>query len=820
MMGPDLEFVSEVRTLIDAIRGDLADWDDQFYPATPDMDLIQRLFRSLHSLKGLSASVGLQNAASLAHALEGYLDDFRMGRRPLFAGACDLLSRAVTVLESLANDCPDAVSRSMEIMTMLEEEAVRSRIPMEEPQPSPPDLDEELLQALTAFEAHRLQTCLAQGKDVFLFHCCIPLSDLHTALAGFEECLRAQGEYIATIPGMTGDDGRIDFHLLFSGPIPGNISEHFPAAYRLRVRGVSNQTSRNPPRPAASDRRDGVVSSGGVRIDCGKLEEMLEVCKCLVLEQGHLKRRFQQLSHGDAVETGEVLERSFREMERGLLRLQRSLNDARMVPVRYLFQRMSRVVRSARNDADKRVRLVMRGNEVPLDRGVLEALQEPLLHLVRNAVDHGIEPMEERIACGKPAEGTIVLEARLRGGQITLEVRDDGRGIDPERVRNRALALGMLDADEACSEHRLYDLLFQPGFSTREAVSEVSGRGIGMDVVRCRLDSLCGQVKIDSRHGRGTGITMILPVHKTIMPVLVVKVLDRSFALALESVRSVKPYVSGAGKEIDGEAPVATPLPMLDLERHFFGGKRTVAHPAYLVTVGWGDEDAGIIVDGLPARREAVVRPFDRLLRQIPGFSAVAELINAGPVLLLDPGYLIDAARGCDPSGDIRSAGSVEVGRGVPTRDCRDERPPENKGNLISLFVGGDEYALDIMDVVEIIEDAEWIPVPRASSFVGGIFLWRDRIVPVMDIGARLGVGRPHENCSGTLFVCHCGDQKIAVVVERMGQRLHVGRENDDLSVNLLPETVRPFLARVARNDGRVIGIFNLAAILDYPVTV
>lgn len=851
-MDADLEFVSEAEQLLEAVRRDLDVLSEQLARKSLNAILLDSLFRSLHSLKGLSASVGLQQTTRLAHHLETCLDNLRMGRQQATAHLVELLDESVTLLDDLVHRRPGSEALCTRMLSRLEAACTADIVSSDSVLQPPANLDPDLYRSLTVFESQQLQRCLAAGQKVFLISCCLPVSAIGTALPEFEQLLRNHGQLIATIPGGPRDSGGIDFYWLFCGSIHPDLGKYLPAEYRMRLRvieaGGTKQTAAavSQRSPVSKNSAELSTSSQVIRVESQALDELLEISKNLMLGQGQLKRYFQQITDGGQTELAEVVARSFQEMERGLFRLQRSLNDARMIPVRYLFQRMTRVVRAAERGTGKRVRLVMRGNDVPLDRGVLERLYEPLLHLVRNAIDHGIELPDERVSRGKPAEGTLVLDASQRGGQVVIRVRDDGRGIDLQQVQARAYGLGIVKQGETLTNQQLYELLVQPGFSTSTEVTEISGRGVGMDVVRCQMESLCGMVDIDTRTGAGTCMTLTLPVHKTIMSVLVVIVSGRAYAMSLEGVSCVKPFAPDCEKVAENVilSEGREPLPLLDLRGYFHEPSACAKNASFLVVVGVGSRQVGLIVEGLMGRREAVIRPFDALLRQVPGFSAVAELVGTGPVLLLDLAYLIrqvacptqvqsTCLNGFDPmttsalpfiaeapvhitdelnaaslNGNHDSCVTPETG-GVGAR-----------GNFISFFLGGNEYALDIMEVVEIIERIDWIPVPRAPSFVSGVILWRDQIVPVLDVASRMGIAGSSEPGFGTVLVSNFGDQKVAIAVERLGQLFHDPYGVETATESVLSQNDNPFFAGVIRRKGQDIGVLNISALLDLSVTL
>lgn len=842
MIDPDLEFVSEAEDLLEAARGDLAEWGDRIDSGAVDSALVGRLFRSMHSLKGVTATVGLHQASRLAHEAEELLDRLRTGRQQIDHFLLDSLSESIMLLDGLVHGRTDAVSRCQEMIDLLKAVLQGRRAPSQTLRPPSANLDPDLFQALTATECHRLQTCLEQEREVFLISCSLPMSSVQAMLPDVEHLLRSHGELLATIPGVPGEAGNIDFHLLFSGCLPDNPADQLPKEYRMRVRSVSSHGT--SPAPAGDpSRQPAAASAPVVRIDSEKLDSLLEISKNLLLQQGQLKRLFQQCVREGASQASEVLERSFLDVERNLIRLQRSLNDARMVPVGFLFQRMTRVLRAAERQAGKQVRLEMRGKDVALDRQVLEQLHEPLLHLVRNAVDHGIEAPRERLAGGKPAQGLVILEARQQSGQIALEVRDDGRGIDLSKVRARAKALGMVKDADQLSEQQLFDLLFAPGFTTRHATTELSGRGVGMDVVRSQLEALGGLVTIESRPGAGSGITLILPVHKTIMPVLVVSVAGRPYALGLDAVRHVQPCSPAEIEPSESEAldREKACLPHLDLRTYLHAVPDGGRASPYLVVIGLGDNRASLLVDDLQGRREAVIRPFDTLLKQLAGFCGVAELVDAEAVLLLDPGHLIREVKGmnqlrlepqpciggedgsaeqpaapCAPPGvSGRHAGfdsrSQDHQDPVPLPRCVGDR-----GHYLSFFAGGGEYALDIRNVVEIIEEGEWVRIPRAPAGLGGALLWRDQVVPIFERGPRTGEDGRSATCRGTVIVCNNDALRIAIAVERVGLMFNDSGADATEGQSIGSPDDGWLVSGLVCREGLDVGVLDLAALLDF----
>jgi two-component system chemotaxis sensor kinase CheA len=371
----------------------------------------------------------------------------------------------------------------------------------------------------------------------------------------------------------------------------------------------------------------------------------------LAIQRGALKAIAGRLA-GDSrtARVGHELEKLHKGFDRKLQELQSAVLEVRMVPLRQVFDKLARVVRRLRLDLDKEVRLEISGADTELDKLIVEELVDPLMHVVRNAFDHAIEPAEERVAAAKSAEGLIRLEAYQRGNDVVIAVSDDGRGIDPEAVHARALERGLVASGVELSRREKLDLVFAAGLSTRSEVTETSGRGVGMDVVRSNIASLGGIVDLESTPGRGTTVQMTLPITLAIIQALIVGVGEERFAIPLNSVRETLLVEPGEiqrsnGRELlnlRGEA-----LPLRRLVEDFQLGRADRDAKHYGVVLGIGDARMGLLVDRLEGQQDTVIKPIQGPVRQVRGIAGATELGEQGAVLVLDVSALVeDAMRG------------------------------------------------------------------------------------------------------------------------------------------------------------------------------
>lgn len=404
-----------------------------------------------------------------------------------------------------------------------------------------------------------------------------------------------------------------------------------------------------PPRPApaapstavtAAPSRIATPHGGSIRVDTQKLDGLVDLVGELVIAQSMVARGTE------AGGVDEHLARSLGQLRGITVDLQRTALALRMIPIRSTFQKMTRLVRDLASQLGKEIQLVVEGDETEVDRTVIEEIGDPLMHMVRNAADHGIEPPATRATTGKPPSGTITLRARHQGGFVVIEIADDGGGLDPTRLRAKAIERGLIPADATLDDHDALELIFAAGFSTAESVSDLSGRGVGMDVVRRNIEKLRGTVEIESRKGVGTTFTIFLPLTLAIIEGLLVAVGTQQFILPAVSVReSFRPRpgdvttVHGRGELVDVRGQL---LPLLRLGRHL-GIDAAIDDPtqAIIVVVEAGHDRRGLLVDALVGRHEVVIKGLGETFTGHESFAGAAILGDGRVGLILDTTALV-----------------------------------------------------------------------------------------------------------------------------------------------------------------------------------
>lgn len=683
------EIVSEADELLEQMCSDLCLLHEQRHAGGEvSPDLVNRLFRSAHTMKGLAGLSDLEVLRRLAHRLEDVLDGLRLGRIAQQAPVVALLDEGVAAMIALvaslgAGSTPqERATREAEVFLTRLDESLESP-PQAAGLPSLA-LDPTVLRALTEYEEHRLRESLARGRAVLLIDAIFDLTRFEEGLAEISAAVREAGEIISTLPSAAGaPDQHICFSLLVAttldpdlllrriGPSNASLRIVHPGTARAAspapARDESGATARSDSETADSDAAIGSMESGSagesgtrieslrsiggsVRVDIKKLDSLMNLVGEMATHRNALAGIVMQLASDPRnARVGAELAKVHKLIDRRLKDLQTGVLDVRMVPLRQVFDKLSRVVRRLRVDLGKDALLTFTGGDTELDKLIVEQLVDPLVHVVRNAFDHALESPDEREALGKAPIGHIRIAAFQRGNHVVLEVVDDGRGMDVEAIRRKAVERGLVSASAPVSEREILDLVFEPGLSTRETVSETSGRGVGMDVVRSNLGALGGIVEVSSTQGVGTTISITLPITLAIFQALIVRIADERYAIPLASVQQTLALASYAIQRTEDRALInlrGAPLVLHRLADELEVPGAAPTEHGFVVVVSLGDQRLGLVVDGLDGQRDVVIKPIQGPFRQIRGIAGATDLGDGVATLVLDVSSIVtDATR-------------------------------------------------------------------------------------------------------------------------------------------------------------------------------
>jgi two-component system chemotaxis sensor kinase CheA len=584
-------------------------------PVSPSV--LEELFRSFHSIKGISGMVELRGAEMLAHHMESYLRVLRERDSRLTATGIDALVAGVDALERTiaAHRHGQAAPAIERVVAQLEDVVPAATAgPGSAAKPASDRASWRVTFAPTA-------ALLARGINV---------DSVRTRL-------REAGQIVSAAPKIAGGTVAFEFY------VAGEIDEATIARWRADDIAVEPVTEEALPADAVPE-ADGADATGRlapshvVRVDLTRLDELMRIIGDLVISRARLEdalaaveRRVPPVEWRAVQEHNQTIERQLRDLREGLMRV-------RLVPVGEIFRRMPFVVRDLARTYDKRVSLQIRGQETEIDKFLIERMMDPILHLVRNAVSHGIETPSERAAAGKPEGATLSLAAASVGDTVVLEVADDGRGVDAVAVAARARAMGIDVPDGVLDAHTLLDLICAPGFSTREETDRASGRGVGLAVVKTTIEDLNGRLSLETAPAEGTRFVIELPLTLSITDALIAHVGDRTFAVPQGNVREVIEVDPATVREIEQHeiAPFrGGSLPILRLGR-VFGIEARARRALHVFVVGVGQDAVGIAVDQVSGQREIVVRSMADSLVKATGIAGATDLGDGRAVLILN----------------------------------------------------------------------------------------------------------------------------------------------------------------------------------------
>jgi two-component system, chemotaxis family, sensor kinase CheA len=633
-------FLSESREHVSAINHLLLTLESD--PAS--RQAVEGLFRAVHTIKGMSATMGYRDVADLAHEMESLMDGVRAGRVTPDAELVDLLFSACDALEACIEVAVDEADDGADHGPLLASLRAFAGADAEGAAPSAEDAPE--LADETEAEAGTLRVRVAvspesgmRGVRAFLAVKQARTLGEVTRLEPPEEALQEEG---------------------FAGVVRFFLrTEHEPDAVEAAIRSAGEidaveigsgagdaiaVRAGDAAAEAGSEAAGGAGRARNIRVDLRRLDALVNGVGELVI----VRDRMRSLAQRAEPELSDSVDQA----SRLISELQDEIMRARMAPVWQVFDRFPRLVRDAARTLGKKVDFVIEGKDIELDRSMLDEIGDPLVHLLRNSLDHGIERPDERRAAGKPETGTLRLSAARERSRIVIRVEDDGRGIHRERVLARAVAEGMVAEAEAkgLGDDDVHRLLTRPGLSTAETVTDVSGRGVGLDVVATRVRALGGMLEIESRPGEGTAFTLQLPQTLAIVRALLVRQSGETYALPLTHVGETVHLLAEEVGKVKGK-PVAflrdDVIPLHPLRRLLGGGRGDAAavgakRPAVILEVG--EQRVGLEVDALMGQQEIVVKAFDATADTLRLFSGATILSDGRPALILDAGSLISAA--------------------------------------------------------------------------------------------------------------------------------------------------------------------------------
>ncbi|MDK2926565.1 MAG: two-component system, chemotaxis family, sensor kinase CheA [Bacillota bacterium] len=627
-------------------------------------EAINTVFRAAHTIKGMAATMGFQTITTLTHRLEDVLDRLRSHVLSLTPELSDLLFQAVDRLEGFLSDAQAGDEPPLSALEDILPELTRWAGREEKPAaPGAPAAAAPGDGALSPYEAHAIAEGSRQGFQAFFVTVRLAPDCLMKGVRAFLvfQKLEGRGEVLRAEPpveDLEEEKFADSFRLLF-------LTREKAVTLKALLAGISDvaavevapvtgqapaaASAASPPKRAGhgagGEEKPRHLSTQTVRIDIRRLDNLMNLVGELVITKTRLEQLLLTASSPD-------LEETMKSLTRVAGGLQDAVMKARMVPLDQVFSRFPRMVRDLARELGREVEFAIEGEDTELDRSVIDEIGDPLVHLLRNAVDHGVEPPADRRQRGKEPTGHVRLSACYEGNHVLIAVEDDGEGINREAVVKKAAERGLISAKEAqeLSEEEVYRLLFLPGFSTAAKVTDVSGRGVGLDVVQNKIESLGGSVEVTSRLGEGTRFAIRLPLTLAIIQALLVSLGSETYAIPLESVEEIQVIRQGAVKRVRGREVIllrgeVVPLVYLDALLGV-SGAAAPGDEVSIVVVRGSSSRAGLVVSGLVGQREIVIKSLGRFLGNIPGIGGATILGDGRVALILDTGGVLALAEG------------------------------------------------------------------------------------------------------------------------------------------------------------------------------
>ena len=669
------EFFSEAQEIIETLSRNLLSLDSAIKAGISDPSLINEAFRAVHTLKGLAGLFGAARLGALSHRLEDVLDDLRLGRIELGQNVLDVLFGAVEAYTRILQAEKADSDEELDVEQLFVElERIGAGAREHESPVADYELDPGLLAVLTEYEEHRLRANIALQMQLYRLRVQFDLATIDKVLEEMKERAKRHGEIITYLPtGEATSADTIELDLLMASrddlaTLIGSLgADHVVIEVIPRRARRSHPATMPPRRPTALGRADSVGMqpelervgleqaaslrslTQTVRVDIRKLDHLMNIVGELAIVRSAFGRVAEKLRGEGQRKLAAELQRLHRNFDRRLGEMQDGILEVRMVPLGQVFDRLARVVRQISREVGKEIRLVITGAETEIDKLIVEELSDPLMHMIRNAIDHGIEAGQGRVEVGKPLAGTIALNAFQKGNHVMIEVEDDGRGIDLSRLTEKAITLGKLSRSEAqeMSRDEMLALIFLPGLSTREMADDVSGRGVGMDIVKTNISKLGGVIDVHSETGIGTKMTITLPITLAIVSALLIQAGQHTLAIPLSSVSEAIAFEEAAVRLVDGREVITLrgqtlPLCRLDRLMALDTASYSASRRRFVVVAALGQRRLGLVVDFLYGQEDIVIKPLGKSLSAVRGFAGATELGDQRVGLVLDAAGLIE----------------------------------------------------------------------------------------------------------------------------------------------------------------------------------
>jgi len=634
-----------------------------------DMEQINRAFRALHTLKGMAGTMGFETLAKLCHRMESYLDGARSGRIKISSSELDFLFAGLDMIDKMIQNIigtgTDEISEDVDSLTNVFErisagEKVESKAAILTKQKNTvePQNNEPTIHIPENFANEVIKDVLEEAKKrrIPAYNVIVTLQE-GTQLKSarmymvFHTLEEIGIDIIKSVPSVEDIEAE-KFDLTVELMCVGNVSQEKIYERIMQISEIKNvivkpieigdneaeedeskEQGLEGGKQKAEEQKKAKITQT-VRVDIEKLDTLMNLMGELVIARSRIADILKKYNIKEVDE-------SLAQLSRITLDLQNVVMKVRMVPIEFVFNRFPRMVRDLSRSLNKEINFIMEGEETELDRTFVEVIGDPLVHLIRNAIDHGIETKEERISLGKPPVGTVKISARHEGNNVVIEVEDDGRGMSREKILRKAIERGLITEERAAAmpDEKVFEFVFLPGFSTKEEASELSGRGVGMDVVKNTVDSLNGTVSLESKLGKGSKVTIRLPLTLAIIQALLIKVNEYVYAIPISIIDSTLIINFEDIRVVQNEEVIVIRgevIPLIKLWHVFDMEHEETPKEMNVVVVKAGVRKYGLTVDTLIGQEDIVIKSLGKIFSDVKIFSGGATLGDGSIALILD----------------------------------------------------------------------------------------------------------------------------------------------------------------------------------------
>lgn len=663
-----LEFLSETSDHLEESESNILSIEDD----SSDLETINAIFRSIHSIKGSAGFLGLTDMQRLSHELETLLDKARKSELIITQEIISISLDSIDLIRKLRDNLAIMVDKAqgkiddsdsspkeqtININPLIDRIKFVLASSEDGQKPKGPEIDtsaDAIVPAKSIQAENTIQKTEVSDEpylgEILVNNGAVTQDQLYEALSDKK---RKVGEILVDSGKTTSEkineaangQKQIGEILVEKGEITKSDLDEAIKDQKMKVGELlvkEGKTSQEDVDTALKSQQQAKLQSRTVKVDTAKLDNLFDLVGELVISNtlvsGEMKTANNKIASKNLAQLGKITKD-----------IQDQVMSMRMVPLKQTFQKMSRLVRDVSLNAGKKIKLVISGEDTELDKNVIEIIADPLVHILRNSVDHGVEPGDERVAIGKSREGTIKLDAFHRGGNIVIEVEDDGKGLQKEKILAKALEKGLISDQAGLSDNQIFSLIFLPGFSTAEKVTNISGRGVGMDVVKKNIDKLRGKVEITSQEGKGTLFTIKLPLTLAIIDGIVVKVGNTKYIIPTISIEeSLRPKIEELSTVKDKGEVInmrGNLFPLVRLHKLFnIETKKTNPWEAIVVIVEAEHGRYGLLVDELLGQQQVVIKSLGEKFKNVKGISGGAILGDGRVGLILDVSGIRDAS--------------------------------------------------------------------------------------------------------------------------------------------------------------------------------